>query len=88
MRKYFTRPCLELAGIEFASYFIVTLNTRAIASVNYVGTLVTDICIAGLAFIAVKRIAEASTREEQVMYVVGAALGAQAALWCSTFIFP
>jgi len=87
MRKYFTRPCLELAAIEFASYFIVTLNTRAIASVNYLGTFATDVCIAGLAFAAVKRIADATTREEQVMYVVGAALGAQCALWVSTFLF-
>lgn len=87
MRRYFTRPCVELAAIEFASYFIVTLNTRAIASIDYVGTFITDVCIAGLAFTAIKRIADATTKEEQVMYVVGASLGAQCALWCSTFLF-
>jgi large-conductance mechanosensitive channel len=88
MRKYFTRPCIELAGIEFATYFILTLNTRAIASINYIGTLVTNMCLAGLVFVAVKRITKATTREEQVMFTVGATLGAQVALWCSTMLFP
>lgn len=87
MRAYFSRSVLELAFIQFLSYFIVTFNYRAVAEVSYVGTFATDILIALLAFFSIKRVAQAGTRQELVGYIVGGCIGAQIALFLSTYFF-
>jgi predicted alpha/beta hydrolase len=87
MRHYFTRPVLELALMQFLSYFIVTFNYRAVAEVSYMGTFVTDVLIAALAFSSIKRVAEATTWHERVGYIVGGSIGAQIALFLSTYFF-
>jgi hypothetical protein len=88
MSKYFTREACELFGIQFGSYFILTLNYRAIATINYPGTFITDIVVAMLAFASIKRVAAANTTTEARMgYVLGGATGAMFALWLSTFLF-
>lgn len=88
MSKYFTREACELFGIQFGSYFILTLNYRAIATINYPGTFITDIVVAMLSFASIKRVAAANTTTEARMgYVLGGATGAMFALWLSTFLF-
>lgn len=91
MRKFLTpflsRHSLELAAIQFASYFILTFNYRAVAEVNYTILFITDLLIAALNFSSIKRVAEASSNYERTAYVVGGAGGALIALKLSTFIF-
>jgi hypothetical protein len=87
MRRYFSASVLQLFVIQFSAYFILTLNYRAIATINYVGTLVTDLIVAALAFSSIKRVAAATTSEDRVGYVLGGTAGALVALWLSTFIF-
>lgn len=87
MRSYISRATLELAVVQFLSYFIVTFNYRAVAEVSYVGTFVTDILIAALTFASIRRVVSATTRHEQVAYVVGGCIGAQVALFLSTYFF-
>lgn len=69
--------------LQFLAYFIVTLNMRAVAEVNYVLTFITDLLIAIIGFTTIKEIINANTRREKIAYVIGGALGAQLALWCS-----
>lgn len=87
MRSYLQRHVLELAVIQFCSYFLLTLNYRAVAEVNYLGTLWSDILIALLTFSSIKRVAAAETHAERIGYVIGGILGAQVALFLSTFLF-
>ena len=88
MSKYFTREACELFGIQFGSYFILTLNYRAIATINYPGTFITDLVVAVLTFASIKRVsADNTTTEARTGYVLGGAAGAVFALWLSTFLF-
>lgn len=87
MRAYLSRPVLELAVMQFLSYFIVTFNYRAVAEVSYSGTFVTDVLIAALSFSSIKRVAEARTWHERIGYIVGGSIGAQIALFLSTYFF-
>lgn len=87
MRHYFSRSVLELAAIQFCSYFILTFNYRAVAEVSYVGTFITDVMIATLSFSSIKRVAQAETWHERVGYVIGGSIGAFIALFLSTYFF-
>lgn len=77
----------ELFAIQFLHYFITTFNYRAIAEVRYVETFVTDICIAALVFVAIQRVALATTYGERIAYILGGAIGALTALWVTTLWF-
>jgi len=81
------RHVLELALLQFSSYFILTFNYRAVAEVDYVVLLLTDLAIAAVNFSSIKRVAQASTNAERAAYVFGGAAGALIALKLSTFIF-
>ena len=89
MRRYFSGPSLELFVIQFSVYFILTLNYRAIATINYAGTFVTDLIVAALSFTSIRRVAAVTTTaEDRVGYMLGGGCGALVALWLSTFLFP
>lgn len=87
MRTYLQRHVLELTAIQFCAYFLATINYRAVAELSYFGTLWSDLLIALLAFSSIKRVAAAKTQAERIGYVVGGILGAQVALFLSTFLF-
>lgn len=87
MRHYFSRPVLELAAMQFLSYFIITFNYRAVAEVSYIGTFVTDLMVAALSFSSIKRVAEAESWHERIGYIIGGSIGAQIALFLSTYFF-
>lgn len=69
--------------LQFFAYLIVTLNMRAVADGNYLLTFITDVLVAFIGFTSIKKIVDAHTRLEQVLYIAGAGLGAQLALWIS-----
>lgn len=65
------------------SYFLLVLNTRAIAGGSYTGTALSDIAIATVNFSIVQRVATARTPRERVAYVAGGLVGSLLALHCS-----
>lgn len=81
------RHVAELFAVQFINYFLLTFNYRSIAQVRYTATFVTDVCISALTFLSIQRVARATTRWEQVGYVIGGSVGALCALWISTFVF-
>ena len=70
-----SRHVLELAAIQFLSYFILTMNYRAIAEISYIGTAVTDLALGWLTFWSIKRVMSASSGKEQVAYIIGGVTG-------------
>lgn len=80
------RAGFELFLIQFVNYLIITLNYRAIATLNYPITFLTDIGCATLTFLSIKRVAHASSRLEQILYTLGGACGALLALWLSAHV--
>lgn len=74
---------LKLFCLQFCLYFIVTLNMRAVADLNYFLVLITDILVGAIGFTTFKELMKAETRREQVSYILGGAAGAQVALLVS-----
>jgi len=87
MSHYFSRHVLELAAIQFLSYFVLTMNYRAIAEVSYIGTAMTDLALGWLTFWSIKRVMSASSGKEQAAYILGGVAGSLSALFLSTFLF-
>ena len=87
MKHFINRHVFELAGIQFLSYFIQTMNYRAIAEVSYIGTAVTDTAIAWLMFVSIRRVMSATSRWERTGYIIGGVTGSLSALFLSTFLF-
>lgn len=81
------RHACAIGALQFGAYFIVTLNMRAVAELDYVMTAITDVFLAWIAFSSIKRVAAAHTRLEQVCYILGGLLGAQCALLWSEYGF-
>jgi hypothetical protein len=74
-----------IGTLQFGSYFIITLNMRAVVEFDYLTTAITDVFLAWIAFSTVKRIVAATTGPEMLCYVVGGVLGAQCALLWSQY---
>jgi hypothetical protein len=83
-RSSLSHAC-AIGALQFGSYFILTLNMRAVASLDYLTTAVTDVFVAGITFSAIKRVASATTHLERMSYIAGGVLGAQAALLWSEY---
>jgi len=80
--KWFALPSpLRLAMLNFMSYFIITINFRAVAEANYLWTFITDIILACLGFTVLKHIQEANSKFEMICYAIGGAIGAQIAIF-------
>lgn len=81
------RNALILFSIQFFYYLLTTFNYRAVATVHYTETFITDICIAALVFMSIQRVAVAETMNERLLYILGGAIGALVALWFSVYWF-
>lgn len=86
MVSHLKKSC-ELFIIQFTYYMVLTINYRAISSLNYIATFVTDIIIAALAFTSIQRVAKAENLGDRIAYIFGGAIGAITALKLSTFLF-
>jgi hypothetical protein len=71
---------LQIGGAMALSYFMIVLNTRAIAVGSVAGVALTEVLVASVGFFVVQRVADASTLGEFVAYVGGGVLGSLAAL--------
>lgn len=81
------REFIILFVVQFFQYFIATFNIRACAQANYMATLTTDLLLAGNSFFIIKRVAESKSKYGVVGYILGGALGSQAGILASLFIF-
>lgn len=79
-QRSFASRVILLFVLQFAGYFIVTLNMQAVASTAYLLTFITDILMGFIGFTSIKAIINADTRAEKISYICGGALGAQFAL--------
>lgn len=77
---------VTIGALQFASYFIITLNMRAVAELDYLMTAVTDVFLAAIAFTSIKRVAQATTSHERMSYIIGSLFGAQCALLYSSWM--
>lgn len=71
---------LLIGSLEFLAFLIVTVNFRACAKGKVALTVGTDVLIATIGFEITQRIAEATTLEERLAYIVGASLGSIAGM--------
>jgi hypothetical protein len=74
---------LQLCALMALSYFLLVLNTRAIAEGSRVGVALSDIAIASANFFILQQVAGAKTRGEFVGYVIGGLVGSLLALEAS-----
>lgn len=81
------RNAAQLFCFMAIQYAVLTVNTLAISSHNWLGLLITDLLVAWLAFTILKRVGEATTRFEMIAYMCGGALGAQIALFVGLRVF-
>lgn len=81
------RKALILFCIQFFYYLLTTFNYRAVATVHYTETFITDVAIAALVFMSIQRVAKAETLSERMSYIFGGAIGALVALWLSVWWF-
>ena len=77
---------LRLAAIQFCSYFVFTVNYRAVAAGDYLWTFITDIILASMAFFTIKLVVQSHTWQEWFGYVTGGCIGAQLALLVSQYL--
>lgn len=77
---------MRLCAIQFMSYFIFTVNYRAVAAGDYLWTFLTDIAVASMAFFTIKLVVNSHTWQEWMGYVIGGCLGAQLALLVSHYL--
>lgn len=79
------RRALYLLLIELTGSFIVTLNFRGIAEMNYWLVGITDTILALMVFTAIRLIVDAEGWWERALYVVGSVCGAQLAMYATSF---
>jgi FtsH-binding integral membrane protein len=60
---------------EALVFLMATLNVRACAKGRVVATLSTDAAIAGLNFVLIRKVADAQSTAELVVYTAGAVVG-------------
>lgn len=70
-----------LAGLQFLSFLIVTLNFRFCAKGRIGATVFTDVLLSALGFTILKRMITAGTGFEMAGYVVGSCLGSIAGMF-------
>lgn len=79
-----SRPVVNVfafAAIQCVSYFLIAVNTHAIAHTRYGLTIASDVFIASMNFFVIRKVAEAKGYSPLVGYVLGGALGSTLAIW-------
>ncbi len=82
------RRCLALAVRQFLNWLLVAMSFRFLAAGSYAGVAVVDGLIAFLSFTLTQKIADATTRSEQLAYTVGGVLGSLAGMWLTKGVHP
>lgn len=74
------RRALRLAALVFVQYALVASDIRFVASANYVGIAVVNVCIAINTWYLTRGIIGARTRLDRLCFVVGGTAGALVAV--------
>jgi hypothetical protein len=80
------REFLTMFGVQCLSYFLVTVNYRAIAQANYPWTAISDLTYAGAQFILIKKVAESKSKTAWLGYTLGGVVGSFGAIWLTKIL--
>jgi hypothetical protein len=75
------RQSLRLASLVFIQYSLLALDVRFIATANYLGIAVVNVCIAITTWHVTKGIVAARTMVDRICFVVGGSAGAVLAVY-------
>jgi len=75
-----TRQSLALAALVFVQYALVASDIRFVASANYLGIAVVNVCLALNTWYLTRGIIDARTRRDRWCFVVGGTAGALVAV--------
>ena len=75
-----TRQSLALAGLVFVQYALVASDIRFVASANYLGIGVVNVCLALNTWYLTRGIIDARTRADRWCFVAGGTSGALVAV--------
>ena len=80
LSKPAVNPALQIGLLNYISYFMLTVDIRAVALAQVAVSFATNLVIALLAYTMVKKIGEAKTWAERWAFAVGGALGTVSAI--------
>ena len=75
-----TRQSLRLAGLVFVQYALVASDIRFVASANYLGIAIVNVCIAVNTWYLTRGIIEARSQVDRWCFVIGGTSGALVAV--------
>ena len=75
------RHSLRLAALVFVQYALLAVDVRFVASANYLGIAIANICLATTTWYLTKEIVTARTATDRVCFALGGAAGALAAVY-------
>ena len=75
------RQSLRLAALVFVQYALLAADVRFVASANYLGIAIANVCIATTTWYLTKEIVAARTTTDRVCFAVGGAAGALLAVY-------
>lgn len=78
-----------IAAAQAVAYGLICINIRAVAQVDYAAALGSDLLIASLNFLIIRKVAkEIESAPIFIGYVTGSLIGTAAGIYASTHITP
>lgn len=74
---------LLFAGYQTFNYLVLVINFRFVADAHYVGAVISDVTIASVGFLAMKKVAKSDHWVDWAGWTVGGALGSVAGIYIS-----
>jgi hypothetical protein len=69
------KKSIELGALNCLSYFVLTADIRSVSQANILAAVVINMTVALLSFSILKRLQEAKTLADRVLYAVGGTIG-------------
>ena len=82
-----TRDFFLLMGCQFLSYFIYSVNARALAQGRMAWTFFTDLIFAAVNYTIIKQVSESKSNMGRLGYVLGGAWGSLLAILLTKKLF-
>lgn len=73
--------------VQCLSYFLITMNQRAIAIGLYFWTGITDLAFASINFVIIKRVAKSESNWAWAGYTVGGVVGSLSAIFLTKLLY-
>jgi hypothetical protein len=80
------KKTIELSGLNFVSYFVLTFDFRTVAQANYLWAAITNLIIAMLTFTVLNRVSESKSTWDRFGYAVGGTCGTMVGIYISKLI--